>query len=126
MARSCDRLVMHAQRLFALGALYAMGCGTPLAAIPLQAASRGPQVLAAPMEDGSVYVLAEGGPMTSAVTLRQLWRKKAAHACEGDYILLSSNGAQSQGGGVVRMRSHEGFVRCVSPEGLRVDAGVPP
>ncbi|KIG17305.1 hypothetical protein DB30_03488 [Enhygromyxa salina] len=85
------------------------------------AATQGPQALAAPMEDGSVYVLAEGGPLTSSATLKSLWRREASKACEGDYMVLSERDAESRRGGIVGGRSYEGFVRCVSAEGLGLD-----
>jgi len=110
--------------LFLLGSL---GCASPiagpLAAAPLAAAAvKGPSSLAAPMEDGSVYVLAEGGPLASIVTLRSMWRREAAKACEGgDYMVLSERDAESRRGGVVGGRSYEGFVRCISPEAMGLD-----
>jgi len=104
-----------------LAALSSFACASPLAGplavAPLAAAViRGPQVLAAPTEDGSVYVLAEGGPRTSKPTLKSMWRRKAAHTCDGDYMVLSEREAQSRRAGVVSGNIYEGFVRCVSPE----------
>jgi hypothetical protein len=98
--------------------LGSVACASPLAAVPLVAAATSPQVLAAPMEDGSLYVLAEGGPLTSKLELRSLWRRKASQSCDGDYMVLSEQDAQSKRGGLVGGSSYEGFVRCVSPEGL--------
>lgn len=101
-----------------LTSLGATACASPLAAAPLAAAAlRQPQALAAPTEDGSVYVLSEGGPLTSAHTLRTMWRRKAAQTCEGDYMVMSEQAGQSRRGGLVGGKLHEGFVRCVSPEG---------
>jgi hypothetical protein len=111
---------MRAHWCFGLTLLGAFACA-PLAAIPLQAAMRGPQALAAPMEDGSVYVLAEGGPTTSNATLRTLWRREAAKACAGEYMVMSEQDSQSRSGGVVRGGAHEGYVRCVSAEGMGID-----
>jgi hypothetical protein len=100
----------------------ALACGGPLAALPLaNAATQGPETLAAPMEDGSTYVLASGGPLSSQATLRTLWRRQAAKACHGEYMVLSEHDGQSQRGGVVSGRSYEGFVRCVSGEGMGLD-----
>ena len=102
-----------------------VSCMSPLAATALQAA-RGPTALAAPMEDGSVYVLAEGGPLTSNATLKSVWRREASKACHGEYMVMSELDGQSQAGGVVGRRSYEGFVRCVSAEGMGLDADQAP
>ena len=105
-----------------VGALGSAGCSGPLAAAPLVAqAARGPTSLAAPMEDGSVYVLAEGGPMTSPLTLKSMWRREASKACSGDYMVLSEQDSQSKRGGIVGGSAYEGFVRCVSAEGMGID-----
>ena len=109
-----------------LAALGSCACALPIAgplvAAPLAAAAvRGPQALAAPTEDGSVYVLAEGGPLTPKPTLRSMWRRKAAQTCDGDYMVLSEHDAQSRRAGVVSGSVYEGFVRCVSPEGARLE-----
>jgi hypothetical protein len=107
-----------------LAALSSFACGLPIAgplvAAPLAAAAVGrPQALAAPTEDGSVYVLAEGGPLTTKPTLKSMWRRKAAQTCDGDYLVLSEHEAQSRRAGVVSGNVYEGFVRCVSPEGAK-------
>jgi hypothetical protein len=107
-----------------LAALGAFACASPVAgplvAAPLAAAGVGsPQALAAPTEDGSVYVLAEGGRLTSKPTLRSMWRRKAAQTCDGDYLVLSEQDAQSRRAGVVSGNIYEGFIRCVSPEGAK-------
>lgn len=103
-----------------IGSLACAGpLAAPLAVAPLVRAAASPQALAAPMEDGSVYVLAEGGPLTSRVTLRSIWRRKAGESCDGDYLVLSEQDAQSRRGGVIGGSSYEGFVRCISPEGLK-------
>jgi hypothetical protein len=113
---------MRAQLCIVLGLVGSVSCMSPLAAIPLAAAAaQGPQALSAPMEDGSLYVLAEGGPMSSSVTLKSLWRREASKSCQGDYMVLSERDAQSRRGGVVGGRSYEGYVRCVSAEGLGLD-----
>lgn len=109
-----------------LAALSSLACASPLAgpllAAPLAAAGvRGPQALAAPTEDGSVYVLAEGGPLTSKPTLRSMWRRKATQTCDGDYMVLSEHDTQSRRAGIVSGNIHEGFVRCVSPEGAKLE-----
>ncbi|MCA9680897.1 MAG: hypothetical protein KC457_01775 [Myxococcales bacterium] len=104
--------------LIALGSI---ACASPLAAplaiAPLAAEALGPQTLAAATEDGSVYVLAEGGPMTSPVRLRSMWRRKATQTCDGDYMVMSERAAQSRRAGIISNKLYEGFVRCVSPEG---------
>jgi hypothetical protein len=106
-----------------LAALGSLACASPLAApllaAPLAASVAGPQALAAPTEDGSVYVLAEGGRLTSKSTLRSMWRRKATQTCDGDYLVLSEHDAQSRRAGLVSGNVHEGFVRCVSPEGAK-------
>lgn len=103
-----------------LAALASLACTGPLAAAPLAAAVvQGPQALATPNEDGSVYVLTEGGPLTSQATLRSMWRRKAAQTCEGDYMVMSEQDGQSRRAGLVSAKLHEGFVRCVSPEGAK-------
>jgi hypothetical protein len=112
---------MRSRLFVVLAALGSASCASPLAALPLAAAMQGPQTLAAPMEDGSVYVLAEGSRLTSNVTLRSMWRREASKACQGEYMVLSERDAQSQRGGVVGGRSYEGFVRCISPEGMGHD-----
>jgi hypothetical protein len=102
----------------ALG-LGTLGCGAPLAAplvAPLVADALAPQALAAPTEDGSIYVLAEGGPASSMATLRSLWRREAGKACQGDYMVMSESSAQSRRAGLTSRKLHEGYVRCVSPE----------
>lgn len=104
--------------LVLLGSVACAGIG-PLAAAPLVAEAVRPEALAAPMEDGSVYVLAEGGPLTSKLTLRSIWRRKAGESCDGEYLVLSERDAQSRRGGVIGGSSYEGFVRCISPEGLK-------
>lgn len=109
--------------LVAVVATLGAGCASPLAAplvaAPLIRAAQAPQALAAPVEDGSVYVLAEGGPLSSKSRLRSLWKRKASQACEGDYMVMSERDSQSRRGGVIGGRSYEGFVRCISPEGMR-------
>lgn len=113
---------MRSRLCLVLSALGSISCSSPLAAIPLtQALTRGPQALAAPMEDGSVYVLAEGGRLSSAGALRSMWRREASKACEGDYMVLSRQDSHRQRGGVIGGRSCEGFVRCVSAEGMGLD-----
>jgi hypothetical protein len=112
---------MRSRLLIVLAAYGSVSCASPLAALPLADAMRSPQTLAAPMEDGSVYVLAEGSPLTSNATLRSMWRREASKACQGDYMVLSERDAQSQRGGVVGGRSYEGFVRCISAEGMGFD-----
>jgi hypothetical protein len=107
---------MRSRLLVVLLALGSASCASPLAALPLAAMQ--PQSLAAPMEDGSVYVLAEGSRLTSNVTLRSMWRREASKACQGEYMVLSERDAQSQRGGVVGGRSYEGFVRCILADGL--------
>ena len=72
--------------------------------------------LAAPTEDGSIYVLAEGGPASAPATLRSLWRREASKACQGDYMVMSESSAQSRRAGLTSRKLHEGYVRCVSPE----------
>ena len=112
---------MRSRLCVVLSVLGSISCASPLAALPLMAATQGPQVLAAPMEDGSVYILAEGGRLTSSVTLRSMWRREASKACQGDYMVLSERDAESHRGGVVGGRSYEGYVRCVSAEGMGLD-----
>jgi hypothetical protein len=73
------------------------------------------------MEDGSVYVLAEGGPLTTVVTLKSLWKREASKACAGEYMVLSEQDSQSRRGGIVGGSAYEGFVRCISAEGLGMD-----
>ncbi|MFV8752487.1 hypothetical protein ACNOYE_18220 [Nannocystaceae bacterium ST9] len=111
---------MHASRIaLVLAALGSVACASPLAAPLAAAALRTPEALAAPTEDGSVYVLAEGGPLTSPLTLKSMWRRKASQTCEGDYMVMSEQDGQSRRAGLVGARLHEGFVRCVSPEGAK-------
>lgn len=112
---------MRSRLFVVLAALGSASCASPLAAVPLATSMLSPQTLAAPMEDGSVYVLAEGSRLTSNVTLRSMWRREASKACKGEYMILSERDAQSRRGGVVGGRSYEGFVRCVSPEGKGLD-----
>jgi hypothetical protein len=113
---------MRSRLLVVLAALGSASCASPLAAaLPLASAAMQPQTLAAPMEDGSVYVLAEGSRLTSNVTLRSMWRREASKACQGEYMVLSERDAQSRRGGVVGGRSYEGFVRCISPECMGLD-----
>jgi hypothetical protein len=109
---------MRSRLFVVLAALGSASCASPLAALPLAAAMQSPQTLSAPMEDGSVYVLAEGNRLTSNETLRAMWRREASKACQGEYMVLSERDAQSQTGGVVAGRSYEGFVRCISAEGM--------
>ncbi len=74
------------------------------------------QVAAVPVEDGSQYVSVITKAPASPVAVRNRWRREAASACEGDYVVLSENAASQQTGAVTARRIHEGFVRCVSPE----------
>lgn len=108
----------------ALAGLSSLACVSagPLIAAPLAAAAvASPQALAAPTEDGSVYVLAEGGRLTSKPTLRSMWRRKAAQTCDGDYLVLSEQDGQSRRAGLISGNIYEGFVRCVSPEGAKLE-----
>ncbi|PRQ05064.1 hypothetical protein [Enhygromyxa salina] len=101
--------------------LLLVGCGGPLAALPIAQAVAAPEALAAPMEDGSVYVLTEGTALTAAATLKSMWRRKARSACQGEYMVLAERAAQSQRGGVVGSHVYEGFVRCISAEGMGIN-----
>ncbi len=112
---------MRSSVFVVLAALGMTSCASPLSALPLASSMLAPQTLAAPMEDGSVYVLAEGSRLTSNPTLRSMWRREAAKACQGEYMILSERDAQSRRGGVVSGRSYEGYVRCVSAEGMGLD-----
>jgi hypothetical protein len=112
---------MRSRLFVVLAALGSASCASPLAALPLATAMLRPQSLAAPMEDGSVYVLAEGNRLSSNATLRSMWRREASKACQGEYMVLSEQAAQSRRGGIVGGRSYEGFVRCISPEGMGLD-----
>ena len=114
---------MRTQACLALILLGSASCTTPAAAaLPLAttaiSTARAPTALAAPMEDGSVYVLAEGGGTVSPYRLKSMWKRKAAQTCEGDYMVMSENPSQSRRAGLIAGRSYEGYVRCVSPEGM--------
>lgn len=119
---------MRSRLFVVLAVLGSASCAGPLAALPAATvatqavqAARAPQALAAPMEDGSVYVLAEGNRLTPNVKLRSMWRREASKVCQGDYMVLSEREAQSRRGGIVGGRSYEGFVRCISAEGMGLD-----
>ncbi|MBX7082037.1 MAG: hypothetical protein K1X88_22715 [Nannocystaceae bacterium] len=74
------------------------------------------QVAAVPVEDGSQYVSVITKAPASPMAVRNRWRREAATACDGDYVVLAENAASQQTGAVTARRIHEGFVRCVSPE----------
>lgn len=93
------------------------GCANPAMAVPAAMAYRPPNALAVQNEDGSHYVLVEAGTRTPTSALPRMWRKKAKSACDGDYLVLSEMGHEQQRQGVRKdLASHEGWVRCISPE----------
>ncbi len=115
---------MRVESCLALALLTLASCTGPLAAVPLATALakplvKPPQALAAPTEDGAVYVLAESGRMGSETTLRSMWRRKATQVCDGDYMVMSELYSQSRQAGLLSGQRYEGFVRCVSPEGMK-------
>jgi len=111
---------MRSRLFIVLAALGSASCASPLAALPLAAAMQGPQTLAAP------WRTAPSMSWPRAVAdlerdARSMWRREASKACQGEYMVLSERDAQSQRGGVVGGRSYEGFVRCISAEGMGLD-----
>ena len=97
--------------------LASSGCANPAMAVPAAMAYRPPNAIAVQNEDGSHYVLVEAGTRTRPGALPRMWKKKAKNICGGDYLVLSEMGhAQKRQGVRKDLASHEGWVRCISPE----------
>ena len=95
---------------FALALVLSSGCMTLEVATSPSRSS-----FSAAAEDGSRYVSAEGGAMSSPRAVERRWRAAAQDACEGDYIVLSDAAFERRSLGVVQQRVHEGYVSCVAP-----------
>ncbi len=102
--------------VLALGCTGLTGC---VEALPvLQHLARAPETTVSPAgEDGTRYIAVEGRRLTSPRTLRGRWNRTARETCAGEYQTLSDSGASRRQGGVVRSRIHEGYIRCLAPDG---------
>jgi len=89
------------------------------AALPLlRHVPKGDQTTISPAdEDGTRYISVEGGPLSSARSLHTRWKNTARQACEGDYQLISESGSARRHNGIIRSRTHEGFIQCLLPDG---------
>lgn len=96
----------------------ALGGCNPVAPLLLREALRPREdaVAVVPTGDGAQYVSITSESGATPAMLGKRWRRVAQEACDGDYLVLSENGTARQAGGRVAGRTHEGFVRCVSPE----------
>lgn len=88
----------------------------PFAAVPETIAAQQRESIAVPTEDGSLYVLIEGGPRMPHGQMVRAFRRKAERTCQGEYMTLSQSASMRRSGGIVARKIYEGFVRCVSPE----------
>ncbi len=111
-------------RRVALAVLLCAGCH-PLAPLLLPKANSGIEVAAVPTGDGAQYVSVTSDDAMAATSLRTRWKKAAGHACDGDYLVLSESASQRTTAGRTSGNTHEGFVRCVSPEGTLRDEDKP-
>lgn len=104
-------------KLAPLVALACASCAHPLAALLADQTRNEIQVAAVPTGDGATYVSVISEDPVAATTLRNRWRREAEQSCDGDYLVLSESASQRRARGKVAGTTHEGFVRCVSPEG---------
>lgn len=103
----------------AFAALTLAGCAGPAAsALPLiaQQINRQTPPIAAPTEDGFVYVAVTSGPQIPVTGLARAWRRTATEACHGEYLVFSESESVRQQAGRPASHMREGYVRCVSPE----------
>ncbi|MEM9457131.1 MAG: hypothetical protein AAGF11_23335 [Myxococcota bacterium] len=102
-----------------VGSWWLLACLAPLgcAALPLLplAAPTDRTEISPPGEDGTQYVMVEGGRLTSAKLLERRWKSTVRQTCEGEAMELSQSSYARRQGGIVRSRIHEGYVRCVLP-----------
>ncbi len=115
-------------KLTRIGALFAVGCCScahPLAPLLAQSLRSDIQVAAVPTGDGAQYVSVMSEDQLAATTLRNRWRREAENACGGDYLVMSESSSQRRTRGRVAGSTHEGFIRCVSPEGTLRDEDKP-
>jgi hypothetical protein len=94
------------------------GCNTPLAALPLLARPAPDETVSVPTEEGTQYVMVETSRRTTEAALAKKWKREAAAACKGDYIVLNQGAAASRRRGVTSRRIHEGYVQCLNPEAM--------
>lgn len=113
------RTTMRSPRL--AGSWWLLACLAPLgcAALPLLplATPTDRTEISPPGEDGTQYVMVEGGRLTSAKILERRWKTTVRQICDGDAMELSQSSYARRQGGIVRHRIHEGYVRCVLPSG---------
>jgi hypothetical protein len=101
-------------------------CASPLAGlIADQAKGNEIQTAAVPTGDGAKYVSVTSEDAVAAALLRGRWKREAERTCEGDYLVLSETSSQRRTQGRASGTMHEGFVRCVSPEGTLADEDKP-
>lgn len=96
----------------------ALAVGGCASAVPLllSEAMRPDEVTISPAgEDGTRYLAVEGGPLSSARTLRTRWNATARKVCDGEFQRLSDAGTTRRADGITRSRIHEGFVQCLLP-----------
>lgn len=92
-------------------------CATPLAALLAeQAKGNEIQTAAVPTGDGATYVSVMSEEPVATTFLRNRWKREAERSCDGDYMVLSESASQRRTSGKASGTTHEGFVRCVSPE----------
>lgn len=87
-------------------------------AIPLLTHVARPDTVTAspPGEDGTRYLAIEGGPLSSARTLRTRWSATARKICRGEVQRLSESATTRRAAGVARARIHEGYFQCLLPD----------
>lgn len=105
---------------------WSTACGAPLAALLAeQAKGNEIQTAAVPTGDGATYVSVISEDPVATALLRNRWKREAERSCEGDYMVLSESASQRRTGGQPSGTTHEGFVRCVSPEAALGEADKP-
>lgn len=109
----------------ALVLLHCTACAQALAPLLLDQKRSEIQVAAVPTGDGAQYVSVISEEPVATIALRNRWRKEAGQACMGDYLVMSESASQRRTAGRPAGNIHEGFVRCVSPEGTLRDEDKP-
>lgn len=112
-------------RAAALAVVACTACAHPLAPLLMDRSRSDIQVAAVPTGDGAQYLSVTSEDAVATTLLRNRWRKEAERACDGDYLVLSESASQRRTQGQVSGNTHEGFVRCVSPEGTLRDEDKP-
>lgn len=104
-----------------VGGWWLIACLAPLgcSALPLLPHLAHPDrtEVSPPGEDGTRYVMVEGGRFSSPRALERRWRATVRRTCDGESQEVSEAGYARRQGGIVRRRVHEGYVRCLLPDG---------